>query len=129
VTNKEFAKKLEERTRKFAVRVIEISKKLPSSPEGLIIKDQFTKAGTSVGANYREANRARSPRDFKSVKPNVPRRNIGLKPSVTPTCLNGRKSLPIMRNVASFWLFSPLPTIKLADGLCLTKTLAHFSTL
>ena len=65
MTNKEFAKHLEERTRKFAVRVIEISKKLPSSPEGLIIKDQFTKAGTSVGANYREANRARSPRDFK----------------------------------------------------------------
>jgi len=65
VTNKEFAKKLEERTRKFASRVIEISKKLPPSPEGNIIKDQFTKAGTSIGANYREANRARSQRDFK----------------------------------------------------------------
>lgn len=65
MTNKEFAKKLEERTRKFAVRVIEISQKLEDTPEGRIIKNQFTKAGTSIGANYREANRARSPRDFK----------------------------------------------------------------
>ncbi len=63
MTNKEFAKKLEERTRTFAVRVLEISKKLPDTPEGRIVKDPFTKAGTSVGANDREANRARSPRD------------------------------------------------------------------
>lgn len=31
-----------------------------------MIKTQITKAGSSVGANYREANRARSKADFRS---------------------------------------------------------------
>ena len=30
------------------------------------MRNQITKAGTSVGANYREANRARSKADFRS---------------------------------------------------------------
>ena len=64
--NKEFAKKLEERTRKFAVRIIKLSTKLPKTPEGRVIKNQITKSGTSIGANYREANRARSRADFKN---------------------------------------------------------------
>ena len=64
--NKEFAKKLEERTKKFAISVIRLSVQLPNSPEGKVIRTQFTKAGTSVGANYREANRARSKADFNS---------------------------------------------------------------
>lgn len=62
--NKDFAKKLEKRTKKFAVKIIRLSAELPNTPETLIIKNQITKAGTSVGANYREANRARSRRDF-----------------------------------------------------------------
>ncbi len=66
MTNKEFAKKLEKRTRQFAVRIIRLSTRLPNSPEGQVIKTQLTKAGTSVGANYREANRARSKADFRN---------------------------------------------------------------
>lgn len=62
--NKDFAKKLEKRTKKFAVKIIRLSAELPNTPETLIIKNQITKAGTSVGANYREANRARGRRDF-----------------------------------------------------------------
>jgi four helix bundle protein len=64
--NKEFARKLEERTRKFAVRIIQLSTTLPNTPEGRVIKNQLTKCGTSIGANYREANRARSRADFKN---------------------------------------------------------------
>ena len=64
--NKEFSKKLEKRTRKFAVTIIKLSSTLPNSPEGLVIRNQITKSGTSVGANYREANRARSRADFKN---------------------------------------------------------------
>ena len=64
--NKEFAKKLEDRTRKFAVSIIRLSASLPSTPEGLVVRNQITKSGTSVGANYREANRARSKADFKN---------------------------------------------------------------
>ena len=64
--NKEFAKDLEKRTRKFAVRIIRLSTTLPDTPEGKVIRTQITKAGTSIGANYREANRARSKADFKN---------------------------------------------------------------
>ena len=64
--NKEFAKELEKRTRKFAVRIIKLSTKLPNSSESREIRRQITRSGTSVGANYREANRARSRADFKN---------------------------------------------------------------
>jgi four helix bundle protein len=62
--NKEFGKQLEERTRKFAIRVIELSMLLPNTPECRVLKNQITKSETSVGANYREANRSRSKPDF-----------------------------------------------------------------
>ena len=64
--NKEFGKKIEQRTKEFAIQIIKISVSLPSSSEGRVIKNQLTKSGTSVGANYREANRARSKADFKN---------------------------------------------------------------
>jgi four helix bundle protein len=66
LSNKEFAKELEARIRKFAVRIIKLSGKLPNTIEGKVIRNQITKSGTSVGANYREANRSRSRADFKS---------------------------------------------------------------
>ena len=64
--NKEFSKELEKRTRRFAVRIIRLSTTLPNTPEGRVIRNQITKSGTSIGANYREANRARSKADFKN---------------------------------------------------------------
>jgi len=65
-SNKEFAKELEKRTREFAVGIIHLSRILPNTPEGRVIRTQITKSGTSIGANYREANRARSKADFKN---------------------------------------------------------------
>jgi len=38
---------------------------LPNTPEAKVIRNQITKSGTSAGANYRKANRARSKADFK----------------------------------------------------------------
>lgn len=64
--NKEFARKLEKRTREFAVHIIRLSRTLPNTPEAKVIRTQITKSGTSIGANYREANRARSRADFKN---------------------------------------------------------------
>ena len=64
--NKEFSKMLESRTKAFAIRIIKLSTLLPNTVEGKIIRNQLTKAGTGIGANYREANRARSKADFKS---------------------------------------------------------------
>jgi four helix bundle protein len=63
---REFSKGLEKRTLKFAIRIIKLSTQLPNTAEGRVVKNQITKAGTSIGANYREANRARSRADFKN---------------------------------------------------------------
>lgn len=66
MNNKEFAKKLEYRTRQFGISIIKLSSSLPNSIEGKVIRNQITKSGTSIGANYREANRSRSKKDFKN---------------------------------------------------------------
>ena len=64
--NKEFGKELEKRTKVFAIKIIKLSTSLPKNSEGFVIKNQITKSGTSIGANYREANRARSKADFRN---------------------------------------------------------------
>ncbi len=64
--NREFARELEERTKRFGVEIIRLCCRLPNSPEGRAIRNQLTRSGTSIGANYREANRARSRADFRS---------------------------------------------------------------
>ena len=64
--NKDFGKQLELRTKKFAISIINLSISLPKTEEGMVIKNQITKSGTSVGANYREANRSRSKADFRN---------------------------------------------------------------
>jgi len=63
---KKFAKELEERTKQFAIDIIRLSSYLLNTPEGRAVRTQMTKSGTSVGANYREANRARSKADFRN---------------------------------------------------------------
>jgi len=62
--NKEFSLMLERRTRDFAISIINLSSGLPNTPEARVIKNQITKSGTSIGANYREANRSKSKADF-----------------------------------------------------------------
>ena len=64
--NKEFSKQLEKRTKNFAISIIKLSVLLPNTHESKVIKHQITKSGTSIGANYREANRSRSKADFKN---------------------------------------------------------------
>ena len=54
---------LEKRTKRFALKTIEFAATLPHTKAGEIIEYQLVKAGTSVGANYREANRAESLND------------------------------------------------------------------
>jgi four helix bundle protein len=66
MNNKEFGKQLESRTKTFAISIIRLSASLPYSPEGKVIRNQITKSGTSIGANYREANRGRSRADFSN---------------------------------------------------------------
>lgn len=56
---------LEERTAKFGENIIRFAKKIPKNSINLQIIIQLVKAGTSVGANYSEADDAESRKDFK----------------------------------------------------------------
>ncbi len=55
---------LESQTKRYALKVIEFVATLPRTKAGAVIEYQLVKAGTAVGANYREANRGESRADF-----------------------------------------------------------------
>ena len=56
---------LEERTANFGEAVIEFAKKVPTNPITGSLISQLVKSGTSVGANYCEADDAGSKREFR----------------------------------------------------------------
>jgi len=55
---------LERRTKTFAVRAIRFVAALPKSKVTDVLGYQLLRSSTSIGANYREANRAESRNDF-----------------------------------------------------------------
>ena len=55
---------LEKRTKEFAIAVIRFVDKVPPKKAAWLMESQLLRAATSIGANYREANRAESRRDF-----------------------------------------------------------------
>ena len=57
-------KDLELRTKRFALAVIKLTSSLPRTRESDILARQLVRAATSIGANYREANRGVSRADF-----------------------------------------------------------------
>ncbi|MGH8019791.1 MAG: four helix bundle protein [Opitutaceae bacterium] len=57
---------LKQRTQEFALRVIRMVRVLPKSQEGSVIGKQVLRSATSVGANYRSAQRGKSKADFIS---------------------------------------------------------------
>ncbi len=57
---------LKERTKGFALDIIKLVESLPKGRTADVIGRQLLDAGTSVGANYRAACRARSSADFIS---------------------------------------------------------------
>ncbi len=52
------------RTKAFALRIIRLYTALPKTTEAQVIGKQLLRSGTSVGAHYREARRAKSDADF-----------------------------------------------------------------
>ena len=64
--NKDFGRLMEKRTKQFAVEIIKLSSLLSNSEHERIIRNQIIRSGTSIGANYREANFSRSKADFKN---------------------------------------------------------------
>jgi len=57
---------LEERTAKFGENIMKFCKSIKDNTETKPVKNQLIKSGTSVGANYCEANNASSKRDFRN---------------------------------------------------------------
>lgn len=55
---------LEARTKRFALEIIRFVGTLPRNSDAGILGRQLLRSGTSVGGNYREANRAESRADF-----------------------------------------------------------------
>jgi four helix bundle protein len=60
------ANEMKKRTSTFALRIIKLVETLPRSRTSDVIGRQLVRSGTSVGANYRAACRAKSPADFIS---------------------------------------------------------------
>src|SRR5262245_21100132 len=57
---------LARRTRLFALAVVQLYTALPKSTVSYVLGRQLLRSGTSVGAHYREARRAKSDADFIS---------------------------------------------------------------
>ena len=60
------AEDLKSRTKQFGLRTIKLVEALPPAKTATMIGNQLLRSGTSVGANYRSACRARSKPDFIS---------------------------------------------------------------
>ena len=57
---------LRSRTKQFALRVIRLVDSLPRRKSAQTIGSQLLRSATSVGANYRSAQRARSKKEFRA---------------------------------------------------------------
>jgi four helix bundle protein len=57
---------LKQRTKMFALKIIKLVETLPRGRTADVLGNQLLRSGTSVGANYRAACRARSSADFIS---------------------------------------------------------------
>jgi four helix bundle protein len=55
---------LQTRTRKFALRIVKLFRALPKTDDARILGKQLLRSGTSIGANYGAACRARSRAEF-----------------------------------------------------------------
>ena len=55
---------LRQRTKQFGLRVVQMFSRLPKRTEAQVLGKQILRSGTSAGANYREAYRARSKSEF-----------------------------------------------------------------
>ena len=55
---------LKQRTKDFALRIIRLYAALPKTTEAQVLGKQVLRSGTSIGAHYREAQRAKSDADF-----------------------------------------------------------------
>jgi four helix bundle protein len=60
------ADELKQRTKTYGIRTVKVAEKLPTKRSAATIGQQLLRCGTSVGANYRAACRARSDAEFRA---------------------------------------------------------------
>ena len=64
MNSSEMSKKLEQRITEFGLAIIKLCKKIKADNVSAAIINQLVRSGTSIGANYMEANNASSKKDF-----------------------------------------------------------------
>ena len=57
---------MKKRTKEFALKIVRLYSDLPKRRDAQVLGDQVLRSGTSVGAHFREAQRAKSNADFIS---------------------------------------------------------------
>lgn len=58
------SKELQDRTKRFSLTIMDLVERMDYSMTKKVVMNQLVRSATSVGANYRAANRARSDREF-----------------------------------------------------------------
>jgi four helix bundle protein len=108
---------LKERTKQFALQIIKFVERLPKTNTTRVIGGQLVKSGTSVGANYRAACRARSTADFISkmgiVEEEADESHYWLELLVAAGLVSFEEALPLM-DEANQLLSTSVSSIKTA---------------
>ncbi len=101
---------LELRTLEFGKRIIRMSRALSVNPVNRVLINQIVRSGTSIGANYREANETETKKDFlfrlriarKEAKETIYwlnliiEANVGLELRIKPLVVEGQELLRIL---------------------------------
>src|SRR5258705_13970209 len=101
---------LSQRTKQFALRIIKLSSALPKRGAAQVLGNQVLKSGTSPGAHYREARRAKSDADFISkiegaLQELDETHNLGFVAALLALLLL-RIDLPWTRDRSRWWTFN-----------------------
>ncbi len=98
-------KELKDRTKSFALRVMKLVSSLPKTLMAQVIGRQLAKSGTSVGANYRSACRARSKAEFTAklgiVEEEADESAFWMEIIIESSMLKGDKSIQPLLNEAN----------------------------
>ncbi len=91
---------MKQRTKKFALRILDLADALPHTRSGNVIAGQIIRSGTSVAANYRALCRAKSRADFINktsiVEEEADETGLWLELIIERRLLNGRRVRPLL---------------------------------
>ena len=112
---------LKRRTFDFSLRVMRLAETLPNTRSGRTIANQIIRSGTSVGANYRAAKRAKSTKDFISkmgtVEEECDETMYWMEMAIAAQCIESQLVEDLLRE-ANELLAIIVSSIKTAKGRC-----------